>query len=235
MASWKKLVCPICGNTFSSNTEFYAHISEHESEEVDKEAITEEMQDIANTFEDFISLVNDFNNDYYDSGYGVEIEVNEDNVAMLELHFHTPDGEETCDCHSCATCEGEDCEDCDEDTSSLIENTYKDLTKNSEYATLLEEIDKLFDKAAEGEKVKDIESIDISDAFDKLVANDSLSTFVDFIFRPDELMNRLIDRIKDYASSKGVDITNKAEYDKFLERVNAEITKDPRFINIMNS
>jgi len=235
MANCKKLVCPICGDTFSSNAEFYAHISEHESDEIDREAITEEMQDIAHALEDFISLVNDFNNDYNDSGYGVEIEVNEDNVATLELHFYTPNGEETCDCHSCATCEGEDCEGCDEDSSSSIENTYENLTKNSEYATLLEEIDRLFSKAAEGEKVKDIESIDISDAFDKLVANDSLSTFVDFIFKPDELINRLIDRIKDYASSKGVDITNDSEYERFLERVNTEIAKDPRFIKVMSS
>ena len=85
----KRLICPVCGAVFSSNAAFYSHINEHAEKDKENERIAKnverDFQLIKAEFNEFITVLRNFNEAY--SKYGYDAWINLDD----ELVLSTPD------------------------------------------------------------------------------------------------------------------------------------------------
>jgi uncharacterized C2H2 Zn-finger protein len=89
----KRLICPVCGAVFSSNAAFYSHINEHAKKDKENECIAKNVESdfqlIKAKFDEFLTILRNFNEAYSEFGYDAWINLDD------ELVLSTPD-ETTC-------------------------------------------------------------------------------------------------------------------------------------------
>lgn len=154
----KRLICPVCGAVFSSNAAFYSHINEHARKDKENERIAKENELIAKNvesdfqlikaeFNEFLTVLKNFNKAYSEFGYDAWINLDD------ELVLSTPDETvrgtiSTPDKTTCGNCKTEPSsfeqflEDFVNDTISKKET--KPCTPN--YKEILHNISDSFDK-----------------------------------------------------------------------------------------
>lgn len=85
----KRLICPVCGAVFSSNAAFYSHINEHAKKDKENECIAKNVESdfqlIKAKFNEFLTVLRNFNKAYSEFGYDAWINLDD------ELVLSTPD------------------------------------------------------------------------------------------------------------------------------------------------
>jgi uncharacterized C2H2 Zn-finger protein len=85
----KRLICPVCGAVFSSNAAFYSHINEHAKKDKENECIAKNVESdfqlIKAKFDEFLTILRNFNEAYSEFGYDAWIDLGD------ELVLSTPD------------------------------------------------------------------------------------------------------------------------------------------------
>lgn len=101
----KRLICPVCGAVFSSNAAFYSHINEHAEKDKENERIAKNVENdfqlIKAEFNEFITVLRNFNEAYSEYGYDAWIDLDDElNLSVPNKTTHsvisTPD-KTTCD------------------------------------------------------------------------------------------------------------------------------------------
>lgn len=106
----KRLICPVCGAIFSSNAAFYSHINEHAEKDKENERIAKnverDFQLIKAEFNEFITVLRNFNEAY--SKYGYDAWINLDDELVLSTPDETVHGTiSTPDKTTCGNCKTE--------------------------------------------------------------------------------------------------------------------------------
>lgn len=222
----KKLVCPICGDIFSSNGAFYDHISDHENDEELADAIIEEAMDIKARFESLIADIGYFNDTYSKDGYKIEVtrKVNGDWSFCLNDNFKEglPPADK-CNNKCGDKCK---CKDNKKDDISNLLNALDELSittkKNSKsFEDFLKE--NVANKPKKSNK--SIDNIDISD-FEKKVVEPFIEDplfFEKFFSNPFGIIIEIEKKFNNYVKSKGLD-PNSPEAKKLLDKAIDELT-----------
>ena len=105
----KKLICPVCGAIFNSNAAFYSHINEHAEKDKENERIAKnverDFQLIKAEFNEFITVLRNFDEAY--SKYGYDAWINLDDELVLSTPDETVHGTistpDKATCNNCKT------------------------------------------------------------------------------------------------------------------------------------
>ena len=105
----KKLICPVCGAIFNSNAAFYSHINEHAEKDKENERIAKnverDFQLIKAEFNEFITVLRNFDEAY--SKYGYDAWINLDDELVLSTPDETVRGAmsipDKATCNNCKT------------------------------------------------------------------------------------------------------------------------------------
>lgn len=147
----KRLICPVCGAVFSSNAAFYSHINEHAKKDKENERIAKnverDFQLIKAEFNEFITVLRNFNEAY--SKYGYDSWISLDDKLVLS----TPDKPA---CGAISTPDKATCSNCKTEPSSFeqfLEDFVNDTISKKEtkpcapnYKEILHDIADSFDK-----------------------------------------------------------------------------------------
>lgn len=248
---FKKLICPICGNTFSSNAEFYSHIADHETQDAETESIRDVMtegSDIVDEVINVLEMIKDFNEEHEGVAYidittmgngTVTVSLDSDLEEFSDMYAYSGD----CDCcwanddddddddNDCSNCDGDDCESCDCDKSGL---------------DFFEFLDSLLGPVSEAKETKKDKTTSTSSSLEDFLRSEFNTTptkpsdpdvndimaFMKSAVDPTEFISNPVGsfikysaKVDEYAKSKGVDTTNEKEYIEFLKKMGKELEK----------
>ena len=105
----KRLICPVCGAVFSSNAAFYSHINEHAKKDKENECIAKNVESdfqlIKAEFDEFLTILRNFNEAYSEFGYDAWINLDDELVLSapdetVRVDISTPD---KATCGNCKT------------------------------------------------------------------------------------------------------------------------------------